>query len=89
MKPSNIACVVFMIVGACIVGASFVYLMVVPEADGGGLGNMGSNLNFIGLIVGGGLLLLAVGVLWIVYNFFWKSSPTAPSQSEADDEESR
>jgi len=79
-----------MIVGACIVGASFVYLMVVPEADGGGMGNMGSNLNFIGLIVGGGLLLLAVGVLWIVYNFFWQSSSsTGPSRSEGDDEESR
>jgi len=79
-----------MIVGACIVGASFVYLMVVPEADGGGMGNMGSNLNFIGLIVGGGLLLLAVGVLWIVYNFFWQSSSsTGPSQSEGYDEESR
>ena len=76
-----------MILGACIVGASFVYLAVVPEADGGGMGNMGSNLKFIGLVVGGGLLLLVVGVLWIVYNFFWTSSST-PSASAAPDEES-
>jgi hypothetical protein len=75
-----------MFVGVCIVGASFVYLMVVPEGDGGGMANMGSNLTFIGHLVGGGLLFVVIRVLWIIYTFFWTSS--SPASSTQQDEES-